>query len=127
MTGVVSDCAVEVDGIPRHVKDLRLRMQSGSDSEAVEGLDGDAGCDEALMVLGSDSVDVGPRDGGTDIVGDGVVSDERPLALRRPPRNVVPPDFQLFLIPLMLSVDLLKIRWRCCILYALFTVSSGYL
>ena len=31
VTGVVSDCAVEVDGVPRHVKDLRLRSQPEAD------------------------------------------------------------------------------------------------
>lgn len=97
VTGVVSDCAVEVDGVPRHVKDLRLRSQPeavlDAGSEVVEESDArGVGCDEALMFLGSCDTGVGPQDGGAGGAYDGVVSDSRPLALRRTPRNVGPPD-----------------------------------
>ena len=92
VTGVISDCAVEVDGVPRHVRDIRLRSRSEAVLEAVEDLDGVVGCDEALMFLGSDGADKSPQDRGADGVDDGVLRDQRPLALRRTLRDVGPPD-----------------------------------
>ena len=97
VTGIVSDCAVEVDGVPRHVKDLRLRLQpeaaSQAGQEVVECSDARVvGCDEALMVLGSGDPGVSPQNGDASGTSNGVVSDCRPLSLRRTPRNAGPPD-----------------------------------
>ena len=95
VTGIVSDCAVEVDGIPRHVRDLRLKSQSEAGDDAVDVLTDIPGCDDELLFLSSENSSGSPQicEDAAEATGiEESESDQRPLALRRTPRNVGPPD-----------------------------------
>ena len=90
VTRVISDQCVEVDGVPRHVKELRRRRLSESSEDAVNGRDDD----EPPMICpgglpGNDGVDVGDDvgdDAGDDAADD--VAGEHVETRPRVPRRV---------------------------------------